>query len=96
MLTLNLTSYFYRAPSFDGRRLRYARSRLLRSQGTPLKVPQAQLGHPQLATTLKIYTEASESARHELVNLLDEQLFPNVPKLKGSQETKEDESRLVL
>ena len=95
MLTLNLTSYLYRAPSFDGRRLRYARSMLLRSQGTPLKAAQAQLGHPHLATTLKIHTEASESAQRDPVNLLEEQLFPNVPKFEGSQETTEDESRLV-
>ena len=39
---------------------------LLHSQGTPLKVAQAQLGHSHLATTLEIYTRASGSAQRDL------------------------------
>ncbi|PYU66438.1 MAG: hypothetical protein DMG56_00170 [Acidobacteria bacterium] len=60
---------------------------LLHSQGTPLKVAQAQLGHSHMATTLEIYTHASGSAQRDAVNLLAEQLFPNVPKLESSGRT---------
>jgi integrase len=51
---------------------------LLHSQGTPLKVAQAQLGHSHMATTSEIYSHASGSAQRDAVNLLEEQLFPNV------------------
>jgi integrase len=57
--------------------LRHTHGTLLHSQGTPLKVPQAQLGHSHRATTLDIYTHASESAQRDAVNLLEEQLFPS-------------------
>ena len=48
-----------------------------------MKVAQAQLGHSHMATTLEIYTHASGSAQRDAVNLLEEQLFPNVPKLES-------------
>jgi hypothetical protein len=54
--------------------------RAVHVQGTPLKVAQAQLGHSHMATTLEIYTHASLIAQREAVNLLDERVFPNVPK----------------
>ena len=50
---------------------------LLHSQGTPLKVAQAQLGHSHMATTLEVYTHASVSAQRDAVNLLEDQLFPS-------------------
>jgi hypothetical protein len=43
-------------------------------------VAQAQLGHSHMATTLEVYTHASVIAQREAVNLLDEQVFPSVPK----------------
>src|SRR5437870_13656926 len=73
----------------------HAHGTLLHSQGTPLKVAQAQLGHSHMATTLEIYTHASGSAQRDAVNLLAEQLFPNVPKLESSGRTAEKESQLV-
>src|SRR5216684_7590127 len=69
--------------------------RLLHSQGTPLKVAQAQLGHSHMATTLEIYTHASGSAQRDAVNLLEKQLFPNVPKLESCGNIAEKESQLV-
>jgi hypothetical protein len=33
-----------------------------------------------MATTLEVYTHSSVIAQREAVNLLDEQVFPNVPK----------------
>jgi integrase len=68
---------------------------LLHSQGTPLKVAQAQLGHSHMATTLEIYTHASGSAQRDAVNPLEEQLFPNVPKLESCRSIAEKESQLV-
>jgi integrase len=65
------------------------------SQGTPLKVAQAQLGHSHMATTLEIYTHASGSAQRDAVNLLEEQLFPNVPKLESCGSIAETEGQLV-
>lgn len=41
---------------------------------------QAQLGNSHLATTLDVYTNASVIAQRQAVNLLAEQVFPNVPK----------------
>jgi len=75
--------------------LRHTHGTLLHSQGTPLKVAQAQLGHSQMATTLDIYTHASGSAQRDAVNLLEEQLFPNVPKLESCGSIPETESQLV-
>ena len=43
------------------------------------KVAQAQLGHSHMATTLEVYTHASGSAQRDAVNMLADQLFPNVP-----------------
>src|SRR6266481_1865825 len=60
--------------------LRHTHGTLLHVQGTPLKVAQAQLGHSHMATTLDVYTHASVNAQRDAVNLLDEQVFPSVPK----------------
>jgi integrase len=79
----------------DWHALRHTHGTLLHSQGTPLKVAQAQLGHSHMATTLEIYTHASGSAQRDAVNLLEEQLFPNVPKLKNCGNTAQKESQLV-
>jgi integrase len=79
----------------DWHTLRHTHGTLLHSQGTPLKVAQAQLGHSHMATTLEIYTHASGSAQRDAVNLLEEQLFPNVPKLESCGNIAEKESQLV-
>jgi site-specific recombinase XerD len=63
-----------------GTLLRHIHGTLLHVQGTPLTFAQAQLGHSYMATTLEIYTQASVIAQREAVNLLDEQMFPSVPK----------------
>jgi site-specific recombinase XerD len=49
----------------DWHTLRHTHGTLLHSQGTPLKVAQAQLGHSHMATTLDIYTHASGSAQRD-------------------------------
>jgi integrase len=95
LLALNLTSHFYTARSFDGHRLRHTRGMLLRSQGMSLKVAQTQLRHSHLATTLKIYTHATESAQTDTVNLLEEQLIPNVPNLGSCGNIAETKSQSV-
>ena len=79
----------------DWHTLRHTHGTLLHSQGTPLKVAQAQLGHSHMATTLDIYTHASGTAQRDAVNLLEEQLFPNVPKLESCRSVAEMESQLV-
>jgi hypothetical protein len=48
-----------------------------------------------MATTLEVYTHASASAQRDAVNLLEDQLFPNVPKFDRSENTTQDESQLV-
>jgi hypothetical protein len=48
-----------------------------------------------MATTLEVYTHASGSAQRDAVNLLEEQLFPNVPKLESCGSIAETESQLV-
>jgi integrase len=67
-------------PRLNWHSLRHTHGTLLHVQGTPLKVAQAQLGHSHMATTLEVYTHASVVAQREAVNLLDEQVFPSVPK----------------
>ena len=67
-------------PRINWHALRHTHGTLLHVQGTPLKVAQAQLGHSHMATTLEVYTHASVVAQREAVNLLDEQVFPSVPK----------------
>jgi integrase len=79
----------------DWHTLRHTHGILLHSRGTPLKVAQAQLGHSHMATTLDIYTHASGSAQRDAVNLLEGQLFPNVPKLETCGNIAETESQLV-
>jgi integrase len=76
----------------DWHTLRHTHGTLLHSQGTPLKVAQAQLGHSHTATTLEVYTHASASAPRDAVNLLEEQLFSNVPKLENCGNTAQKES----
>ena len=66
----------------DWHTLRHMHGTLLHSQGTSLKVAQAQLGHSHMATTLEVYTHASASVQRDAVNLLENQLFPNVPKFE--------------
>jgi hypothetical protein len=48
-----------------------------------------------MATTLDIYTHASGSAQRDAVNLLEGQLFPNVPELERCGSIAETESQLV-
>jgi hypothetical protein len=48
-----------------------------------------------MATTLEVYTHASGSAQRDAVNLLEEQLFPNVPKFDGSGNTVQKEPQLL-
>jgi len=79
----------------DWHALRHKHGTLLHAQGTPLKVAQAQLGHSHMATTLEVYTHASGSAQRDAVNLLGDQLFPNVPKLESGGNTPQEESQLV-
>jgi len=67
-------------PRINWHVLRHTHGTLLHVQGTPLKVAQAQLGHSHMATTLEVYTHASVIAQRDAVNLLDEQVFPSVPK----------------
>jgi integrase len=67
-------------PTINWHALRHTHGTLLHVQGTPLKVAQAQLGHSHMATTLDVYTHASVVAQREAVNLLDERVFPGVPK----------------
>lgn len=79
----------------DWHTLRHTHGTLLHSQGTPLKVAQAQLGHSHMATTLEVYTHASASAQRDAVNLLENQLFPNVPKFDESGSTAQEEPQLL-
>lgn len=79
----------------DWHALRQTHGTLLHSQGTPLKVAEAQLGHSHMATTLDVYTHASVSAQGDAVNLLEGQLFPNVPKLESGESTAQEETQLI-
>jgi integrase len=82
-------------PRIDWHSLRHTHGTLLHAQGTPLKVAQAQLGHSHMATTLEVYTHASASAQRDAVNLLEDQLFPNVPKFDESGNTAQEEPQLL-
>ena len=82
-------------PRIDWHTLRHTHGTLLHTQGTPLKVAQAQLGHSHMATTLEIYTHASASAQREAVTLLESQLFPNVPRLDESGNATQEETQLL-
>lgn len=82
-------------PRIDWHTLRHTHGTLLHFQGTPLKVAQAQLGHSHMATTLEVYTHASASAQRDAVNLLENQLFPNVPKFEESRNTAQEEPQLL-
>jgi integrase len=79
----------------DWHALRHTHGTLLHAQGTPLKVAQAQLGHSHMATTLEVYTHASGSAQRDAVNMLADQLFPNVPKLDGDGSTAQEEPQVI-
>jgi integrase len=82
-------------PRIDWHALRHTHGTLLHAQGTPLKVAQAQLGHSHMATTLEVYTHASGSAQRDAVNMLADQLFPNVPKFDGSGNTGQEEPQVI-
>jgi integrase len=79
----------------DWHALRHTHGTLLHAQGTPLKVAQAQLGHSHMATTLEVYTHATGSAQRDAVNMLADQLFPNVPKFDGSGNTAQEEPQVI-
>jgi hypothetical protein len=64
----------------DWHTLRHTHGSLLHSQGTPLKVAQAQLGHAHMATYWDVYTHASVTPQRDARNLLEGQLFSNVPR----------------
>lgn len=82
-------------PRIDWHTLRHTHGTLLHAQGTPLKVAQAQLGHSHMATTLEIYTHASASAQRDAVMLLEDQLFPSVPKFDERGYTAQKEAQLL-
>jgi integrase len=82
-------------PRIDWHTLRHTHGTLLHSQGTPLKVAQAQLGHSHMATTLEVYTPASASAQRDAVNLLEDQLFPIVPKFENSGNTTQEQTQVI-
>ncbi len=69
----------------DWHTLRHRHGTLLHSQANSFESAQAQLGHSHMATTLEIYTHARGSAQRDAVNLLEEQLFPNVPKWRVAE-----------
>ena len=48
-----------------------------------------------MATTLGVYTHASASAQRDAVNLLEDQLFPNVPKLASRGNTAEEKPQVL-
>jgi integrase len=82
-------------PRIDWHTLRHTHGTLLHSQGTPLKVAQAQLGHSHMATTLDVYTHASATAQRDAVNLLEGQLFPCVPKFENGANMGDKEAQLI-
>jgi integrase len=78
----------------DWHTLRHTHGTWLHSQGTPLKVAQTQLGHShwrQLWTS--VHTPVG--VQRDGVDLLEEQLFPNVPNLESCGSIAETESQLV-
>jgi hypothetical protein len=52
----------------------------------------SNIGHKWKVNAEDIYTHASGSAQGDAVNLLEEQLLPNVPKLEGCGSIAETES----
>jgi hypothetical protein len=90
---LNPISHFYPARPFDGHGLCHIRGTLSHSRETQLNGAQAQLRHSNMTTTLEVSTHAIVNAQTDAVNLLEAQLLPNVPKLKGNQEMTQEESR---
>ena len=65
--------------------LRHTHASLLHSEGVPLRVAQAQLGHSHMATTLEIYTHTTDVAQREAVAKLERILFTNVYRLENEQ-----------
>jgi hypothetical protein len=55
----------------------------------------SNIGHKWKVNAEDICTHASGSAQRDAVNLLEEQLFLNVPKLEGCGSIAETESQLV-
>ena len=45
--------------------------------------------------TLEVYTHACGSAQRDAVNMLADQLFPNVPKLDGSGNAAQEEPQVI-
>jgi dTDP-4-dehydrorhamnose 3,5-epimerase-like enzyme len=86
----------YSLQRIDWHTLRHTHGSLLHSQGTPLKIAQAQLRHSQMATTLDAHTHSSMTARRDAVNLLEGQLFPNIPKLENDENTAQEKTQLIL
>jgi hypothetical protein len=48
-----------------------------------------------MATTLEVYTHASGSAQRDAVNMLADQLFPNVPKFDSGGNTTQEEPQVI-
>lgn len=61
--------------------LRHTHASLLHSEGVPLRVAQAQLGHSHMTTTLEVYTHAMDGGQREAVSKLERILFTNVHNL---------------
>jgi hypothetical protein len=49
----------------------------------------------RLPANIEVYTHASEGAQRDAVNLLGDQLFPNVPKLEDSGNTAQEKPQLL-
>lgn len=78
------------AVSFLAQLLAHACGTLLGDVGESLKTAQALLvGHPDLETTLNVYTHAIPESQRRAVNKVAEILFPNVPKFSHNAERKE-------
>jgi len=46
----------------------------------PVKIAQEQLGHASISTTLNIYTHVVDGSHRRVIEQLEAQLFPSVPK----------------
>jgi integrase len=64
---------------------RHIHSSLLHDLGVPAKIAQQQLGHASAETTLNFYTHVIPETHRRAVDDLERVLFPNVPKLEGTE-----------
>ena len=64
---------------------RHIHSSLLHDLGVPAKIAQQQLGHASADTTLNFYTHVIPETHRRAVDNLERVLFPNVPKLEGTE-----------